>query len=78
MATVPATDFLILVDNLDGSRVYPVEHFIVDAIMARLVPVFDGGKTPRDRAWSSFTSFRLACPGSEYYAALQTLHNVQH
>lgn len=72
---VPADDFLIFVDNLDGSRVHRVEGFQIDTRLARLVPVFDGGKTPRD--FSSLASFRLVHPETSpkwLYEAVKAVH----
>jgi hypothetical protein len=61
MGTVQnADDFLIFVDDLDGPRVYPVESFQIDTRLARLVPVFNDGKRPRDL--SHFATFRLVSP----------------
>lgn len=73
--TIQASEFLIVVDNLDGLRAYRVEHFEIDMFRAVLRPVFDGGKTLRD--FSSFASFRLVTPQTEpkwsYQAARRLL-----
>jgi hypothetical protein len=71
--TVQATDFLIVVDNLDGLRAYRVEHFEIDMHRAVLRPVFNGGKRLRD--FSSMATFRLVNrlsePSWQYDAALR-------
>lgn len=56
-------EFLIIVDNLDGTRAYRVESFVPNVNLARLAPVFDNGKTTAD--FSRLTSFRLCFPGMQ-------------
>ena len=72
-AVVQATDFLILVDDLNrGTRAYRVDHFEVDVRLAVLRPVFDGGKTLRD--FSSFASFRLINPDTVPHWLYESAH----
>jgi hypothetical protein len=57
---VTAGQYVIIVDNLDGTRAYPVDSWHIDVRCVRLTPVVDHGKTTHD--FSSFTSFRLVTP----------------
>lgn len=69
------TDFLIIVDDLDGTRAYRVESFNVDIQAAILRPVFNNGCTTH--SYSQYCSFRLVSPKTEptwvYTAAKELL-----
>jgi hypothetical protein len=74
--TVQATDFILVVDNLDGLRAYRVTHFEVDTVLAVLRPVFlVKGEETRLRNFSSLATFRLVNPDTkpvwQYESALR-------
>lgn len=76
--TVQATDFVLVVDNLDGLHAYRVTHFEVDVNRAVLRPVcLVDGNVRSSRYFSSFATLRLVNPETQpewlYTSALRLL-----
>jgi hypothetical protein len=71
-----ATDYIVIVDELNGMSAFRIERFEVDVRKAILRPVFDGGKTTAD--FGSYAQFRLVNPDTKpgylYEAALAVLN----